>query len=73
LNIDKKHLLSLFKQNIKVKKSENSFMISNLKKQAHDSQYATSLMMMIAFILIVYINIFVANVMKFMLLSIAKH
>ncbi len=48
-------------------------MISNLKKQAHDSQYTTSLMMMIAFILIVYINIFVANVMKFMLLSIAKH
>jgi len=48
-------------------------MISDLKRQAQSSQYATSSIMTAAFILVAHINIFAANVMKLMLLSIAKH
>jgi len=48
-------------------------MISDLKRQAYDFQYATSLMMTAAFILLAHINIFAVNVMRLMLLSIAKH
>ncbi len=48
-------------------------MISNLKKQAQSSQYATSSITTAAFILIAHINIFAMNMMRLMLLSIAKH
>ncbi len=63
----------LFRRNIRVRESENSSMISDLKRQAYDFQYATSLMMTAAFILLAHINIFAVNVMRLMLLSIAKH
>jgi len=48
-------------------------MISDSKRQAQNFQYATSSTTTAAFILVAYINIFAANMMKLTLLSIAKH